>query len=92
MMFGPEGTFSEAALAYDTTTLRPMSWVEYSEAIDQPRKWPTILPSIELPVHFVLAEFEAMSETGEEVLREVAACCTDLNQARRSFNRAQAII
>lgn len=73
MMFGPDGTYSAAAYAYDLTTLRPMPSPEYEEAIDQPRRWPLLLPSITLPVQFTLAEFEAMTETGAEVLAEVAA-------------------
>jgi hypothetical protein len=68
--FGPDGAFSEDALAYDRSLIRPMPVAEYREAIAMPEAWPTILPTIRIPVQITMAENEAMQTVGPAIERQ----------------------
>jgi pimeloyl-ACP methyl ester carboxylesterase len=67
--FGPDGTFSDEAYAYDRSLIRPMPVKEYHEAISMPGIWPSVLPQITLPVQMTMADDEAMQKVGPEIAR-----------------------
>lgn len=69
--FGPDGTFSDKALVYDRTLIRPMPVAEYQEAIAMAPIWATIMPTITTPVQMTMADDEAMQVVGPEVVRQV---------------------
>jgi len=73
LLFGPEGTYDEAAFEYDCTCGRPVPELEYRDGLAAPAIWPDVLPAIRIPVQITAAEFECMQATGVELLDEVRA-------------------
>lgn len=73
LLFGPDGTYPAAAFAHHKTCLQPMPWAEYEDGLAAPAWWPSVMPTITVPVQFTVAEHETMQQTGWPILNEVQA-------------------
>ncbi len=68
MFFGPEGTFDPAFLSADVQMQSPVPLSEFIDAREAPAWFPTAAGKVRVPVQYVIAEHEASSEGGREVL------------------------
>jgi len=67
-----------------------MPVAEYRDGIAAPALWPSLLPTIRVPVQFTVAEYEAMQETGWAVLEDVKALLRNSDHTIVHLQRAAA--
>lgn len=70
-VFGPDDTHDREVYAYEASCRRPLPAAEYRDALVVPGVWKDVLPAINIPVQFTMAEFEVMQVTGPDALEEV---------------------
>jgi pimeloyl-ACP methyl ester carboxylesterase len=88
LLFGPDGSFGAEAFEFDSTLLRPMPVAEYRDALLMPAAWPRVLPEIQTPVQFTLAEFEVMQVASWDTLDEVRKLLCNSSNAVVHLQRA----
>jgi pimeloyl-ACP methyl ester carboxylesterase len=75
LFYGPAGSFDPALLREDPS-LRPPPLLELSDSQVWPDQFAATARRIDVPVRYTLGEYETVTETGEEALRETAALFT----------------
>jgi pimeloyl-ACP methyl ester carboxylesterase len=73
LFYGPEGTWPPEALEWDVTAQALCPVAEFRDAGAYPSTFPTVAAEVRVPVQYALAEFEASSVGGPDVLARSAA-------------------
>lgn len=76
-LFGPASTYAPLALAADQQLVRPIPTAEYLDALKLPFRWAEVLPRINVPVQYTVAQHECMQETGSGLLEDVSMLLRD---------------
>jgi pimeloyl-ACP methyl ester carboxylesterase len=90
LLFGPPGTYEPAVFEADRGLVRPMPLADYRDGMAASQTWPQVMPMVRLPVQFTTAEFEAIQETGWEVLRDAGAQLCNSRHMRLELQKGAA--
>lgn len=71
LAFGPDGTFDPAVERLEGGLRQPVPAAEIIDAADSPTSLPRLAARITVPVEYTVAEFEASSDGGLDVLEDV---------------------
>jgi len=87
LCFGLAGSFTEAAREYDHTCYGPMPILEYREAMGMVNEWPTLMPTIRIPIQLTCADAETMMVSDEKIVEDMKALLRDSVHSRVELQR-----
>jgi pimeloyl-ACP methyl ester carboxylesterase len=73
LFYGPDGTFDEAALAYDAQISTQVPVAEFPDALHAPVTLPGVMRTIKIPVRYSMSEFEVSSTVDRHVQEKARA-------------------
>lgn len=87
LCLGLDGSFTKAAQEYDHTCYGPMPTLEYREAMRMFDDWPTIMPTIRIPIQLTCADAETMMVSDETIVGKMKTLLRNSVHSRVELQR-----